>query len=211
MNSLLIFITYYTAHCILDVLLRACRIKATQYLFQSVHHLAISIMTVSTVYQTLFHSLPHSSIPYHIIAMTTAFDLYRISRIFHFHDWFELILTTCVALPLGLRTMSPCLIGYYHFFLCVPFGFDYFLLFLYQNRRCSMEVEIDTNQWLHTRIRKPLIDLHYLLTIKYLYEHTRLFDLLWWSGILSILLIEFHQSSFRRHQQESHYAMVKKM
>jgi len=201
-----LFVSYYSIHCILDRLLRCC-VRNPYYLLQGLHHILISILTVSTIYQTIhtIYTLSPHSYSVDVLTISTAFHMYYLTMyytIFQWVDWVHIIERLFISLPISLYYHSPCLNGYHLFVLSAPFGFDYMTLFFYQNRWCTPLQEKQTNRWLNKWIRMPACQIHHTITVAYLYRQTTRFDEYWWSGVCAMVIVYGNSFYLQRHRNE---------
>ena len=200
-------VSYYLTLCILDRILRGCHLRGAYYVLQALHHMFLSILTVSIVYQSIHnvYTLAPHSYSLDALFLSTAFHLYHLTiyyPIFQLDDILYFIERCILSLSIGLYLHSPCLIGYNFFFLSTPFGFDYLSLFLYENYMCSWEQVIEVNSWLNKWIRMPLCQLHHMITVAYLYRQTERFSEQWWTGITSMVILYVHPSYFAYHSKK---------
>jgi len=170
----------------------------------------MSILTVSTVNQTIHNIYTLSPHPYSfdVLTLSTSFHLYHLTvyyRIFKWEDWVHIIERLFISLPISLYYRSPCLNGYHLFALSAPFGFDYMALFFYQNRKCTSIQERQTNRWLNKWIRTPVCQIHHMITVTYLYRQTTRFDEYWWSGVCAMVIVYGNSLYIQRHRDECHH------
>ena len=189
---------YYTTLCCVDRIFRALHFRRVDYLFHALHHLLLSLLTVTTLRIPAIHL--------DALYLILAFELYHVTMyhlIFQFNDWIHLIERLFIATPLSLYTHSPCLAGYTLFALAAPFGFDYLTLFLYRNGGCVIQDVHHTHEWLNQWICRPIAVLHAVTTAVFLYSRPEPFGVFFLTGVAGIILVAGQSTYFAQELREN--------
>jgi hypothetical protein len=195
--------TLFATFCGIDRFLLYCHIQGVYYLLQGIQNAILTILTVSTAYTTIIEMESHIYLLHKwLLPVWFAFHFYHITiyhSIFRAEDWIHS--TERLFIPLiGWYTQSICL-QYSIFFVSIPAGLDYLLLFLMQNR-LSIQTYDRIYTWMNRWVRQPFCQMHYCITVLYLIKHVESFSGDWCVALLALLMIYGNDIYYERHRKE---------